>query len=94
MPAMPADVAHLRPLIYSLCEQREVPVLVTDLVARYLDEQDLQKINILSPTLNEQASSIIYKDVILDLSEETVSAKSNVTSSYPAHEFHGCCERP
>jgi hypothetical protein len=43
---------------------------VTDLIARGLDEQDLLTISILSPTLNREANSIIYKDIVLDFSEE------------------------
>ena len=67
---MPADVAHISPIVYSLCEQRRLPVLVTDLIAHYLDQNDLLKIGTFSSTLNEQANSILYKDLVLDLSEE------------------------
>lgn len=67
---MPTEIAYICPLVYSLCEQRKLPVLVTDLIARDLDVQDLLTICILSPTLNREANSIIYKDIVLDFSEE------------------------
>ena len=67
---MPADVALIGPLVYSLCERRRLPVLVTDLITRHLDERDLLTISILSPTLNKHANSIIYNNIVLDLSEE------------------------
>jgi hypothetical protein len=97
MAAVPEDVARLGPLVYSLCQQRKLPILVTDHLARYLDEQDLLTISVLSRTLNEQAKAIAYKHVVLDLGKErgrrraalflrtlltTPTAISNVQSLY------------
>jgi hypothetical protein len=64
----------IRNLVYKLCEGREVPLLVTDIIAGYLTRRDLFNINILSRDLNEQANAIIYREVVVDLdgSEKSV----------------------
>lgn len=66
---MPEIDAGICPLVFSLCQQRKVPVLVTDWIARYLDERDLLSISTLSRSLNEQANSVIYRNIVLDNSE-------------------------
>jgi len=57
----------MRNLVYKLCEGREVPLLVTDMIAELLVHRDLFHINTLSRTLNAQANAIIYRDVVVDL---------------------------
>lgn len=67
---------YLRELAYSLCEQREMPVVVTDLIANYLDEQDLSLISILSRNLNDQANLIIYYHIALDFTDAIQSGRT------------------
>ena len=67
---MLTDTAHMRPFVYNLCEQRNFPVLVSDLIAQDLNEQDLLTISTLSPKRNKEANSIIYRDVVLDFNKE------------------------
>ncbi|KAF2756148.1 hypothetical protein EJ05DRAFT_487947 [Pseudovirgaria hyperparasitica] len=57
----------IRGLVHKLCEQRGLPLLVTDLIAGCLDYRDLLKINILSRALNVHANEIIYRDIAIDL---------------------------
>jgi len=57
----------IRNLVYKLCEGREVPLLVTDIIAGLLVHRDLFTINTLSRTLNAQANAIIYRDVVVNL---------------------------
>jgi len=57
----------LRSLVWALCAKRSVPLLVTDMIADYLDHRDLFKITTLSRSLNEQANAKIYRDVTVDL---------------------------
>lgn len=47
-----------------------LPVLITDLIAAYLDYQDILKISKLSWPLRKQANSVIYKQINLDLGTE------------------------
>ena len=64
MPKLNVDV---RNLVYKLCEGREVPLLVTDIISGYLDHRDFFNITALSRGLNAQANAIIYRNVIVDL---------------------------
>jgi hypothetical protein len=64
---MSTVTVDMRNLVYKLCEGREVPLLVTDILAGYLTRRDPFNINILSRDLNEQANAIIYREVIVDL---------------------------
>jgi hypothetical protein len=64
---MSALKVDMRNLVYKLCEGREVPLLVTDMIAELLVHRDLFNINTLSRTLNAQANAIIYRDVVVDL---------------------------
>lgn len=66
---------NYRNLAYKLCEGREVPLLVTDMVAGYLDHRDLFNINVLSRSLNEHANAHIYRDVVIDLDGGKYSIK-------------------
>ena len=75
---MPANYAQICPLVYSLCDQRNVPVLVTNLIAGYLDEQDLLIISTLSRKLNVQAISVIYREIVIDLSYTACSRRKAV----------------
>lgn len=56
-----------RNLVYNLCEDRELPLLVTDIIAGYLVHRDLFNINTLSRRLNAQANAHIYRNVVVDL---------------------------
>jgi len=56
-----------RSLAYNLCEKRELPLLVTDLIAEYLVYRDLFNISILSRSLSAEANAIIYRDIVVDL---------------------------
>jgi hypothetical protein len=56
-----------RNLVYKLCEGREVPLLVTDIISGYLVHQDLFNINKLSRRLNSQANAVIYQSVVINL---------------------------
>lgn len=64
---MSAIGVNLRNLVYKLCEGREVPLLVTDMIAGYLGHRDFFNINTLSRNLNAQANAIIYENVVVDL---------------------------
>lgn len=57
---MSAVTEDLRSLTFNLCEPRDIPALVTDLIAGYLDERDLLQINMLSQDFNLKASASIY----------------------------------
>jgi hypothetical protein len=72
MSALKMDV---RDLVYKLCEGREVPLLVTDIIAEYLVHRDLFNINTLSRSLNAQANTIIYREIIIDLDGTDQSVK-------------------
>lgn len=67
-----------RNLVYKLCKGREVPLLVTDIIAGCLVHRDLIKINILSRSLSEQVNAIIYRDLVVDLdgSEQCIKTAS------------------
>jgi hypothetical protein len=56
-----------RSLAWALCQRRDVPLLVTDMIADYLVHRDLFQINTLSRSLNEQANAVIYRDVVVHL---------------------------
>ena len=43
-----AEALDISPLVYSICDQRKLPVLVTDNIARYLDKHDILEINFTS----------------------------------------------
>ncbi|KAF2718574.1 hypothetical protein K431DRAFT_130320 [Polychaeton citri CBS 116435] len=64
---MPA--VDIRPLVYNLCQERKVPWVATDFIAGYLVERDIFTISTLSHNLHDQASPIIYHDVVLELGE-------------------------
>lgn len=66
---------YSRSLAYELCERREVPLLVTDMIAEYLVHRDLFNISILSRSLNAQANAIIYRNVVVDLDGSDQSNK-------------------
>lgn len=66
---------EIRNLVYKLCEGREVPLLVTNMIAELLVHRDLFNINTLSRTLNAQANAIIYRDVVIDLDGSERSVK-------------------
>jgi hypothetical protein len=68
----------VRNLVYKLCEGREVPLLVTDIIAGYLVHRDLFNINTLSRSLNAQANAIIYREVIVDLDGTDRSVKKAI----------------
>jgi hypothetical protein len=57
----------IRNLVYKLCEGREVPLLVTDIISGYLAHQDLFTINTLSRSLHAQTNAIIYRKIAIDL---------------------------
>lgn len=67
--------ADIRNLVYKLCEGREVPLLVTDMIAELFVHRDLFNINTLSRTLNAQANAIIYRDVVVNLDGSEKSVK-------------------
>ena len=67
---------NLCSLVYKLCEQRELPVLVTDHVAEYLDKRDLLRISIISRDLNVHANASIYRDIVIDLNGSERSIRS------------------
>lgn len=82
-------------LVYRLCEARELPVLVTDCLASLLDQRDLFTIGTLSKQLHEQASDILYEQVVLDLSEGACAGRrlplllrTLLTSSFAAKYLH------
>lgn len=64
---MSATSVDLRNLVYKLCERRQVPLLVTDMIAGYLVHSDVFSISILSRSLNAQAMAILYSDIAVDL---------------------------
>jgi hypothetical protein len=68
----------IRNLVYKLCERREVPLLVTDIISGYLVHRDLFNINAVSRSLHAQTNAIIYQDVVCDLdgSERSVRRAS------------------
>jgi hypothetical protein len=66
---------NMRNLVYKLCEEREVPLLVTDMIAELLVHRDLFNINTLSRTLNAQANAIIYRDIVVNLDGSEKSFK-------------------
>lgn len=57
----------LRGLIHMLCEQREVPLLVTDLIAGYLEFHDLFKFTTISRGLKTLAYASIYRHITAEL---------------------------
>jgi Zn-dependent M16 (insulinase) family peptidase len=65
-------------LLHRLCEGREMPILVTDLIAERLVHRNLFSINKLSRSLSIQANNIIYRDVAVELdgSKESVEKAS------------------
>lgn len=65
----------MRNLVYKLCEGREVPLLVTDMIAELLVRRDLFVINTLSRVLNAQANAIIYREVVVNLDNSEKSVK-------------------
>lgn len=73
--AMPGIDVSTSLLVHALCEERNLPILVTDLIAAYLDARDLFTISGLSRELNNQANPIIYHDIVLDLSEAARSGQ-------------------
>ena len=54
-------------LVFSLCEQRRLPVLVTDLIVSYLDGLDLFVISTLSRNVNKSANALIYHNLVINL---------------------------
>lgn len=64
---MNTTTEDLRGLVHMLCQQREVPLLVTDLVADYLDYQDLFKFITISRGLMALAYPSIYRNITVDL---------------------------
>jgi hypothetical protein len=64
---MPELKDAFRGLVWALCARRDVPLLVTDMIADHLVRRDLFKINTLSRSLNEMANAIIYRDVFINL---------------------------
>lgn len=71
-------INDFRSLVFNLCERRDVPLLVTDMIADCLVRRDLFKINTVSRSLNEQANATIYRDVVVNLhgSEKSVKIAS------------------
>lgn len=65
----------VRNLVYKLCEGREVPLLVTDIIAGFLARQDLFNINTLSRSLNAHANTIIYREIVVNLDGTERSVK-------------------
>jgi hypothetical protein len=67
-----------RSLAWALCAQRDMPLLVTDMIADHLVHRDLFSINTLSRSLNELANATIYRDVVVDLdgNEKSVTTAS------------------
>ena len=57
----------LRSITFKLCQQRDIPVLITDLIAGYLDDKDLLKINTVSREFNLKANASIYRDLVIEL---------------------------
>jgi hypothetical protein len=66
----------MRNLVYNLCSTREVPLLVTDIIAGYLVRRDLFNINTLSRDLHAQANAVIYREVVMDLDGSEKSVKT------------------
>ena len=58
---------HSRGLMYKLCEQRGMPLLVTDLIAGYLDRRDVLKLNTLSREISADANAMIYQKLLVEL---------------------------
>lgn len=73
---MSTNTVDFRNLVYKLCEGREVPLLVTDIIAGCLHDRDLFNINTLSRSLNAQANAIIYRDVVVHLDGSDQSIKT------------------
>jgi hypothetical protein len=69
---------EFRSLAWALCQRRDVPLLVTDMIADYLVHRDLFKISTLSRSLNERANAVIYRDVVVNLdgSERSITTAS------------------
>lgn len=65
----------VRDLVHRLCEGREVPLLVTDIIAGYLTHQDLFNVNTLSRSLSAQANAIIYREAVVNLNGTERSVK-------------------
>ena len=67
-----------RSLAWALCARRDVPLLVTDMIADYFVHRDLFKINTLSRSLNEQANAVLYRDVVMDIdgNEQSITTAS------------------
>lgn len=72
---MPPIGEDYRSLAWKLCERRELPLLVTDMIAGYVSYQDLFTINLLSRSLNAQTNAIIYRDTVIDLDSSERSVK-------------------
>jgi hypothetical protein len=75
---MPTLRDDFRSLVWALCAQRDVPLLVTDMIADHLVRRDLFKINTLSRSLNELANATIYRDIVVNLdgNEQSITTAS------------------
>ena len=51
-------------VVYDLCQYRALPILVTDMISEYLDDEIVFTISTLSRALNASANAIIYRDII------------------------------
>lgn len=78
-----ADISLLT-LAYNLCEERNLPVLVTDLIASYLDKRDAVIISRLSRRLNRDAIRVIYNDIVLEPDTLPFGPTLNVSASRAA----------
>ena len=72
---MDATTEDLRGVVHTLCEQRELPVLVTDLIANYLDHLDLFKMSTISRRLHALAKTGIYRHITVDLDGSSESTR-------------------
>ncbi|OQO09625.1 hypothetical protein B0A48_05027 [Cryoendolithus antarcticus] len=72
-----AAQSHLAVSVHSLGKERQLPLLVTDLIASYLDESGtsiLSNLSVVSKALNQFTTTVIYRDIELDFSKDACKA--------------------
>lgn len=57
---------HINVLVHNLCRPRGLPLLVTDIIASYLDKSVIHTLSKVSKKLNEYAILLGYHDIKLD----------------------------
>jgi hypothetical protein len=59
---------HINVLVHSLCRPRGLPLLVTNIIASYLDKSVIYTLSKVSKKLNKYAIPLSYYDIKLDFS--------------------------